>query len=211
LQCRSEGAEAVRQIDEAVRLDPTSPAIAADAALFHADFGELSSGIKALREIELAQPLLASPAQFLKELDFATGDFPSYIEDARRFAAITHAPDDVAVARAVEQGWARGGRTGLLEARAEALKAAYERGTETGFVLGENLLLLHRRQEALFYFKASVDRHATQLMAIRDYPWAQNLSSDPGYAALFDQIRLRVHEAAPSQAEQAQIAFQLPE
>ena len=82
LQCRSEGAEAVRQIDEAVRLDPTSPAIAADAALFHADFGDFSSGIKALREIEQTQPLLASPAQFLKELDFATGDFPAYVEDA---------------------------------------------------------------------------------------------------------------------------------
>ena len=68
-----------------------------------------------------------------------------------------------------------------------------------------------RRQEALFYFKASVDRHATQLMAIRDYPWAKKLSGDPGYAALFAQVRQRVHEAAPNQPEQAQIAFELPQ
>ena len=64
LQCRSEGAEAMRQIDEAVRLEPTSPAIAADAALFHADFGDFRAGMKALREIEQTQPMLASPAQF---------------------------------------------------------------------------------------------------------------------------------------------------
>ena len=211
LQCRSEGAEAVRQIEEAVRLDPASPAIAADAALFHADFGEFSAGIKTLREIEQSQPLLASPAQFLKELDFATGDFPAYVEDLRRFADIKKAPDDVALAKAVERGWAKGGRTGLLEARAEALKAAFDHGTETGFVLGENLLLLGRRQEALFYFRASLDRHATQLMAIRDYPWAKKLTGDPGYAAFFAQVSQRVREAAPNQPEQAQIAFELPQ
>ena len=211
LQCRSEGAEAIRQIDEAVRLDPTSPAIAADAALFHADFGEFRSGVMTLREIEKAQPLLASPAQFLKELDFAAGDFPAYVEDVRQFAAITKAPDDVALAKAVERGWDRGGRTGLLESRAEALKTDFEHGTETGFVLGENLLLLGRRQEALSYFRASLDRHAIQLMFIRDYPWAKELSGDPGYAALFDQVRQKVHEAAPDQPKQVQVAFELPQ
>lgn len=211
LQCRSQGAETLRQIDEAVQLDPTSPAIAADAALFQADFGDFRSGVKALREIEQTQPSLASPALFLRELEFDTGDFPAYIEDARRYAAITQAPDDVAMANAIERGWARGGRTGLLEARAEALKAAFDHGTETGFLLGENLLLLNRRQEALFYFRASLDRHAIQLMAITDYPWAKKLSGDPGYAALFTQISHRVREAAPSQPEQAQVDFQLPQ
>ena len=99
LQCRSQGAETLRQIDEAVQLDPTSPAIAADAALFQADFGDFRSGVKALREIEQTQPSLASPALFLRELEFDTGDFPAYIEDARRYAAITQAPDDVAMAK----------------------------------------------------------------------------------------------------------------
>ena len=94
LECRSEGAKAIQQIDEAVRLDPTSPAIATDAALLHADFGDFKSGIKALKEIEQSQPTLSSPAEFLADLDFATGDFPAYIEDVRRFASINHAPDD---------------------------------------------------------------------------------------------------------------------
>ncbi len=210
LQCRSQGAEAMRQIDEAVRLEPTSPAIAADAALFHADFGDFRAGMKALREIEQTQPTLASPAQFLSVLDFATGDFPAYVEDVRRLASITHAPDDIALGEAVAQGWARDGRTGLLEARAEALKAAFDHGTETGFLLGQTLLLLGRRQDALFYFKASLDRHGVQFVAMGDYPWAKKLSGDPGYAALFAQIHLRVREAAPNHPKQAQVAFELP-
>jgi Tfp pilus assembly protein PilF len=211
LQCRSEGAEAIRQIDEAVRLDPASPAIAADAALFHADFGEFQSGVKRLREIEQSQPFLASPAEFLRELDFASGDYPAYIDDLRRFAAITKAPDDVALANAAARGWARGGRTGLIQARANSLKAAFEHRTETGFVLGEALLMLGRRKEALFYFRASFQRHAIQLMFMRDYPWSNALSGDPGYAALFAQIRQKVREAAPSEPKQEQLAFQLPQ
>lgn len=212
LQCTSEGAEAIRQIDEAVRLDPTSPAIIADAALLHADFGDFGSGVKDLRELEQTQPTLASPAQFLSVLDFATADFPAYVEDVRRLAAITHAADDVALAEAVERGWARGGRTGLLEARTEALKAAFDHGSGTGFLLGQSLLLLGRRQEALFYFKASLDRHAVQLVGIDHFPWAKKLSGDPGYAALIAQIHMRVqHQADPNQPEQAQIAFEQPQ
>jgi tetratricopeptide (TPR) repeat protein len=210
LQLRSDGPEAIRQIDEAVRLDPTSPAIAADAALLHADFGDFKAGMKALKEIEQTQPTLASPAQFLRELDFATGDFPAYIDDVRRFASITQAPDDVALAQAVARGWARAGRTGLLEARAEALRGAFDHGTETGFLLGQTLLLLGRRQEALFYFRASLTRHSVRLVGIDDYPWARKLSGDPGYAALFAQIHQRVHKGIPNHPGQAQVAFELP-
>lgn len=214
LQCRSEGAKAIAQIDEAVRLDPTSPAIATDAALIHADFDDFKSGMKALKEIEQTQPTLSSPAEFLSDLDFAAGDFPAYIEDSRRFASITHSPDAIAMANAVAQGWARAGRTGLLEARADAIKSAFDRGTGSGFLLGENLLLLGHRQEALFYFKASFERHddrLLQLMAFVDYPWVKEISSDPGYAALFAKVRGRVREVTPAQPEQARTSQRLPQ
>jgi tetratricopeptide (TPR) repeat protein len=214
LECRSQGAEAIGQIDEAVRLDPTSPAIATDSALLHADFDDFKSGVKALKEIERTQPTLSSPAEFLADLDFSAGDFPSYIDDARRFASITRAPDAIAMANAVALGWARAGRTGLLEARAGALKAAFDKGTESGFLLGENLLLLGRRQEALVYFKASFDRHAdqlVQLMAYEDYAWFRELSNDPGYAALFAQVRQRVREVTPAQPTQARASERLPQ
>ncbi len=214
LESRSEGANAVREIDEAVRLDPTSPAIATDAALMHADFDDFTSGVKALKEIERTQPTLSSPAEFLADLDFAAGNFPAYVDDTRRFAAVTRAPDAIAMADAVAQGWARGGKTGLLEARAEALKAAFEKGRESGFLLGENLVLLGRRREALTYFKASFDRHADQLvqfLAQDDNPWVKELSNDPGYSTLFARVRQRIREVTPAQPTQARASQRLPQ
>ena len=47
------------------------------------------------------------------------------------------APDDVALAEAVARGWAEGGRTGLFQARARVLKAAFDRNADSGYKFGE--------------------------------------------------------------------------
>src|SRR5579883_2123617 len=141
LERRLEGVECLRQIKEALRLDPTSAAIAADAALFRADFEDFAAGVRGLKEIERTQPTLLSPVLFLRELDFAKGDYPAYIDDVRRVASMTKSSDDAALADAISAGWAKSGRTGLLEARAATLKQAFAHGSEEGFKLGQTLLL----------------------------------------------------------------------
>ncbi|HUA62621.1 MAG TPA: hypothetical protein VML19_27945, partial [Verrucomicrobiae bacterium] len=117
LQARVESDECLKQIDEAVRLDPTSAAVAADSAYFHAEFGDFDAGVHALKELEQTQPNLATPALFLRQLAFATGDYPGYIAQARRYASITRSATDIALANEVADGWARDGRVGLLKAR----------------------------------------------------------------------------------------------
>jgi tetratricopeptide (TPR) repeat protein len=210
LQCRDEGAEAMRQIDEAIQLRPTSAAIAADAAYFHADFGDFDAGVRALKEIERTQPALSTPAWFLRDLDFATGNYPDYIAEARRYASITRAPDAVELAGAIARGWTRAGKTGLLEAQARVLKAAFDRGSDTSFQLGETLLLLGYPKEALPYFEASLDRHSILLITMQDCPWAKGLSHDPGYAALFAQVGQRLHGTFPGHLAVVPVSRRLP-
>ena len=210
LDDRLEGAECLRQIDAALRLNPQSAAIAADAALFHANFGDFNAGMRNLKEIERTQPTLASPSYFLREIDFAIGDFPAYIAEARHFASITHNPDDIALADAVARGWARGGKTGLLKARAAVLKAAYDRGAEPGFQLGETLLLLGHPDQALPYFKASLNRDYLLLITMQQCPWAKTLSSDPGYEELFAQIRERMRGGYPAHPPVFPVKLRLP-
>jgi tetratricopeptide (TPR) repeat protein len=193
LENRMEGSECMKQIDEALRLDPTSASIAADAALFEADFGDPDAGIKALKEIEQTQPTLVSPPVFLGAIDFARGDFPSYIAEVRRYAAITHNLDDVALADAIARGWARAGKTGLLEGRSRALKMALDHGSIQYVTLGKTLLLLGRQEEALSYFRAGLSHRDLGLVEMLQLPWARQLAGVPGYAALFAQVHQRVH------------------
>ena len=211
LQQRLEGAECVRQASEALRLNPTSPAIAADAALFRAEFVDYDAGIRALRDIERTQPTLSSPAWFQRNLAFCRGEFQMYIDAARRYASITHHPDDLALADAVATGWRNGGRTGLLEARAVALKQSLERSWESSFALGQTLILLGRPKEALPFFRVAFEGHSTALITMEVCPWAKALANDPGYAALFAEVRARLHGGRPARPPVVGVGFRLPQ
>jgi tetratricopeptide (TPR) repeat protein len=210
LHDRMEKDASLRQIEEALRLDPSSAAIATDDAFFRADFGDLDSGVKALQEIELTQPTLATPPDFLRAIDFARGDFPDYIAETRRYAVITQNRDDMTLADAVARGWARAGKSGLVEERARALKAAFDHGHEKGFKLGGTLLLLGRKQEALTFFRAALSHHDLGVTFMLGMPWAQQLATDPGYAALFAQIRQRVHMGSVPPGHDPPVEFGLP-
>lgn len=208
---RLDGAECLRQIDAALRLSPASSAIATDAALIHASFGDFDAGMKALKEIEQTQPTLATPADFLREIDFATGNYAAYVADARHYASITRAPDDVVLADAVARGWAQGGRTGLLQARARALKAAFDRGADLGYDLGQTLLMLGRSKDALPYFRAALNRRYIMLITMPQCSWAKTLARDPGYAALFAQIQERLHGDYVDHPAVMPVSFLLPQ
>jgi tetratricopeptide (TPR) repeat protein len=208
---RLEGAECMGQIDDALRLSPTSASIATDAALMHAEFGDdLNASIKRLRELEQTQPTLLTPSFFLRDIYFAQGDYPAHLAELRRIASITHHPDDIAMANSEGRGWERTGKTGLLEARIEILKAAFKQGIETGYLLGQAYLLVGRSQEALPFFNASLDKHFILLMTMRDCEWAKKLAKDPGYTALFDRIRERMHGGHTAHPPLAPISLQLP-
>ena len=211
LHSRLQGAQCLREIEEAERLDPTSASIATDAAYFRTEFGDFDAGVKALKELERTQPTLASPALFLRQIDFSTGDYPGYIAEARRYASITRNPSDVELANDLAEGWEQGGRIGLLEGRVRALKAAFERGDETGFHLGESLLLLGRQAEALTYFRASLRQHCLPLITMPMSPWGEPLARDPGYAALFEKVRERIKGQYLVQPTMARVSLRLPQ
>ena len=192
LYSRLDGADSIREIDEARRLDPVSPAIAADAAFIHAEFDDYGAGVRALQEIEQTQPTLATPPLFLQGLYFGKGDYENYVAEAQRYAAITHDPNDATLAEAMARGWMRSGRRGFLEARASVLEADFKRGTETGCLLGETWLALGNPQKALPYFKTSLDRRCLMVAALQECGWPKALAGSPGYTELFAEVRQRI-------------------
>jgi tetratricopeptide (TPR) repeat protein len=195
---RHEGQESMRQIDEALRLNPTSTAIAIDAAFIHAAFGDFNAGVKALRELDHTQPTLASSSDFLRTIEFAEGEYLAYIADTRRYALTTGNPDDLATADNVARGWAEGGKIAMLNALLRAQEIAFKHGTETGFRLGQTYILLGHPDKALPYFDASLKKHFIMLITMRDCNWAKDLTADPGYAKLFEEIRKRMHRGYPA-------------
>lgn len=195
LDCRDDGPATLREIGVARRLNPASASIATDAMLFEAEFGNYDEGVKGLKDIEQTQPTLSTPASFLMELDFARGDFSAYVAEARQYALITHSPEDAALAEAVARGWSQGSRNGLLRALLRFRKVSFDRtaklnySADTAYRIAKYLLLMKRPKEALPWFREALNRHDIGLLDLEDCPWAKPLGRDPGYAALFADIR----------------------
>ena len=208
---RLEGAECLRQIDEAQRLNPSSAAIATDSALIHATFGDnLENSVAKLREMEQTQPSLRTPADFLQGMAFAIGDNLAYLDQLHHIASITHSPDDIGIARNASLGWARARRLGMLEEVATSGKVAFDRGSQSGFTLGQTYLLLGRPRQALPYFTAALQQHDIMLITMEQCDWARGLSADPDYVALFAEIRSRLKNGGPAHPAVLPWSFRLP-
>ncbi|HEV2474642.1 MAG TPA: hypothetical protein VGS41_18345, partial [Chthonomonadales bacterium] len=195
---RLEPAEAMAEIDRAVRLRPTSPSIVADAAFIHAFFHDnREANIRVLREVTHTQPKLMSPYRYLAEFDLEDGRYAEYLHDLRQAAAISHDPDEVALANDASAGWAHEKKTGMLEGirRAQLESVAQNKGS--GYWLARTYLLLGKPTDALYYFNQAFNSRDYLLMNLSACSCLANLRNDPSYKDLL----LRVHqEMYPNQS-----------
>lgn len=194
LLSRQEYTAAIAQADQALRLGPTNPAVAADVAWVHASLqGNRQAAIETLRDLARTQPSLVKPARYLARLEFEDENYPAFLGDLQTAASISQDPDELALAQAASRGWAGGGKPGLLEALRQAHKAAFDSGHTSGFALARTYLLLGKPDVALPYFQAAFDRNDFNLMTLRACDCIATLREDPGYAQLLRRIHQRMH------------------
>jgi tetratricopeptide (TPR) repeat protein len=190
---RQEDTRSLAQLDEAVRLSPTTPAIVADAAFVHASLrNNREANIKILRELSRTQPTLVKSSRYLAGIDLADGNYHAYLADIRKVAEITHDPVANALATAASRGWARGGRSGLLQAILKAAQTAFSQGADTGVAVGEAYMRLEQPEQALPYFRAAFERNDPVLMRLSACECPAAVKNDPEYISLFQEVRKRM-------------------
>jgi tetratricopeptide (TPR) repeat protein len=190
---RQENTQSLAQIDEAVRLSPTTPAIVADAAFIHASLrNNRETSIKILRELTRTQPTLVKSSRYLAGIDLDDGNYHSYLADIRQIAKITHDPVANTLAIAASRGWASGGRSGLLQAILKAAQTAFEQGADTGVAAGEAYMRLGQPNKALPYFRAAFERNDPVLMRLSVCECPAAVKNDPEYISLSQQVNMRM-------------------
>jgi tetratricopeptide (TPR) repeat protein len=203
-------AESLAQADEALRLGPTNPSLATDVAFIRASFqSNRAQAIETLRELTRTQPSLVKPSRYLARLDLEDGRYQAFISDVQNAAAISHNPNEAAIAEAASRGWAHGGKMGMFEAIREVQQAAFERGASSGYWLARTYLLLGKPNEALHYFKAAYDRNDFNLMTLSSCQCISSVKNTAGYAALLRQIHDRTFRL-PSSAQSTALPAALP-
>jgi hypothetical protein len=137
----------------------------------------------------------------LAGLDFEDGDYAAYAADLRRAAAISHDPDELALAAAAEKAWNHGGAPELLSAVFRFRQQAYATGSETGFLLGKEFLRLGEPGRALQAFNTALAKNDIRMMVLPHCDCVAGLASDPGYRDLFRRVRERMRLEPEDQAQ----------
>jgi Tfp pilus assembly protein PilF len=180
---------AQREIDIAAALDPQSLSIAADRGLILAIGDDPARGSDALRRLAAANPGLTSPLVYLAKLSLLRGDYPEYLDAARRLAALHGDETARAAARAAASAYARGGRTALLARLIADRRAAYAKGEASAYDLATLYWLAGDGAGALAELQTSADRHESAFLQITDRMNFRELRASPGFRAMLSRIQ----------------------
>lgn len=179
LQISDRFPEAMDQIDQARKLDPSSTTIQADRAWILRDAGRESEAVALLKQLESADPALATTHAYLAKLSLDGKDYENFFAESKQAAQLRHDDGALAVANAAEQGFAAGGVSGMRERMIPVQKEMFERGLGPAFDLATSYALLGKKEDALFYLKAAYDKREIGLLY---------LSRNPDFISLHDEL-----------------------
>lgn len=177
--------ESLSEIEQARRLDPTSPSILADGDLILFEAGDRDHAIAALKEIEHTEPQFLSPARYLARLYLRQKDYPNFLDQMERAASISKDTEEYTIATAARHGWSAGGKDKMLDEMEHAQQTAFENGKSSGFDLAYTCLLLGQKRNAEQYLQAAYLAHDPNVLTVTRSRFEADLKGDPS----FEQIK----------------------
>ncbi|MGA9966686.1 MAG: tetratricopeptide repeat protein [Terriglobales bacterium] len=176
--------EAIREIEIARKLDPSSTPIVADKGFILYLAGQPAQGIALLKQIETTEPAFLSPHLYLAEIYLAGQDNSNYLVESKKVASLRHDPVAVAVVNAAEKGFAAGGVQGMWESMLPVQKKFYLQGKLSAYALAQTYARLGESEEALILLHEAYDKRDAAMLyvdgdrsfdALRDNPSFQDL------------------------------------
>jgi len=177
--------EAIDQMEQARRLEPSSDAILADKGMLLYSAGRKNEGLALLTQLQISDPALSSTHDYLGRIYWDQKDYAKALMESRRVADLRHDENSLTLVSAGEKGFAAGGLKGLYESELPIQKDLVERGSGSAYSLAAVYAALGKKQEALAWLQASFDRHEAAMLIGDAIPELQN---DPEYLKFRAQV-----------------------
>jgi tetratricopeptide (TPR) repeat protein len=189
--------EALDQIEQARKLDPTSTAIQADKGLilFHAD--RKSEALALLKQLESTDPALATTHTYLAVIEFDRKDYENYFAESKQAAQLRHDEAALAISSAAERGFAASGVNGMRESMIPVQKEMLDRDLGSAYNLAANCALVGKREEALRYLQVAYEKRETGLLYLSRNPDFNALHDDLVYKEITERVAERVSRSQP--------------
>src|SRR5271155_786247 len=128
-------AEALQEIETAQRLDPNSSPILADKGLVLFYAGQQEQAVELLKQLSATEPDFLSPHNYLAIIHLAQAEYPQYLAESRKAAALLHDQARLEIVAAGDKGLARGGAQGMWNAMLKVQQRLRGEGKETAYNL----------------------------------------------------------------------------
>ncbi len=180
--------EALDQIEQARKLDPSSTTIQADKGwiLFHA--GRKSEAFTLLKQLESTDPVLATTHSYMAEMYFDRKDYANFFAESKKSAELRHDEAGLTVANAAEKGFAASGLHGMRENMLLAQKKMFERDLVPAYDLAATSALLGKKEDALRYLQAAYEKREIGLLYLSHNPDFNALHDDLVYQEIAERV-----------------------
>ena len=182
--------EALAEIEVARKLDPSSAAILADKGQILRSVDQTDAAMVLLRQIEAAEPSLASAHRYLSEIFYERKDYANYLAEWEKTALLLRDQEELTVVRAAEKGFSDRGFQGMLEATLRVQKRLNLQGPVSAYSVAKTYSRLGKKQDALQYLQTAYHQREGSLLFLWDDPAFDNLHEDQGYKDLVARVGL---------------------
>jgi len=180
--------EALEQIEQARKLDPSSTTIQADKGLILFNAGRKTEAFALLKQLESTDPVLATTHSYLAAIYFDRKDYENFFAELKQSAQLRHDQAGYAVADAAERGFAAGGLDGMRERMLPVQKEIFGRDLGSAYDLAATCALLGKKQEALRYLQAAYEKRETGLLYLDRNPDFNILHDDLVYKEIIERV-----------------------
>jgi DNA-binding winged helix-turn-helix (wHTH) protein/Tfp pilus assembly protein PilF len=182
--------ESMSEIERAQALDPASKAILADKGQLLAGAGRRDEASTLLKQLEATEPDFISPHRYLREIDFASGDYVAYLAEWKIEATLMHDASNLKLVEAAEKGYSKAGVKGMLRSMQIVQRKLYEQGSESPYLLAQTDALLGDKQEALRMLTKAYEQHDERAIGLGADPWLKSLQGELAYKELVAKLAL---------------------
>lgn len=186
--------EALDQLEQARKLEPSSTAILADKGYALWFSGQQSEGLALLQQLEVTEPTLSSTHDYLARIDWDRKAYPEALQERKRSAELRLDEAALAIANVRIEGFSAGGLSSMWERALPVQKEYFERGLGSAYSLAEACAALGKKQEAIGYLRMAFDRRESGMLRLRDDEIWGPLRGDAGFEELATKVRERLRE-----------------
>ena len=180
--------EALAELEQARKLDPSSRSILADSAEDMFIAGQHQPAIESLQQMEATDPDFLSPHRYLAWMYFQMHDYPGAFAESGKFATLLHDKDAIALAEAEEQSFAAGGEPAMRRTMAQKQEELYRQNRGGAYPVAAAYAKLDKKSEALHYLQIAFDRREMGMLSLkRDQDFA-TLQGDPAFRDLLAKV-----------------------